>query len=158
MIAFLNSKFFLSTFIQYFTMTWTYVIFLYSTFPMNQRLLNLEKFYLFQTYQKIKTLPQVPITKVGICESPSPNTITFIMVSISRCLDQTCLQFIFKLILNWSHWTLLDKSTSLNFHFISLIIPFVQSWKLMSKPSIFAFCCQNQDSRLIYCNTTWETW
>ncbi len=30
--------------------------------------------------------------------------------------------------------------------------------ELRSKPSIFAFCCQNQDSRLIYCNTTWQTW
>jgi hypothetical protein len=24
--------------------------------------------------------------------------------------------------------------------------------------SIFAFCCQNQDSRLIYCNIAWQTW
>lgn len=45
--------------------------------------------------QKINS-PQVPMTKVGICESPSPNTIALILVSISPCLDQTCLQFISK--------------------------------------------------------------
>jgi hypothetical protein len=44
MIAFLNSNFILSTFIQYFTMTSIYVVFLYSTVPMNQRLFHLEKF------------------------------------------------------------------------------------------------------------------
>jgi hypothetical protein len=52
MIAFLNSKFILSTFIQYFTMILIYVVFLYSTSPMNQRLFHLEKFYLFQTCTK----------------------------------------------------------------------------------------------------------
>lgn len=60
--------------------------------------------------------------------------------------------------LNWSHWTLLDKSTSPNFHFITLVMPFVQSWGAKEQALNFAFCCQNQDSRLIYCNTTWQTW
>lgn len=60
--------------------------------------------------------------------------------------------------INWSHWTLLDKSTSPNFHFITLVMPFVQSWGAKEQALNFAFCCQNQDSRLIYCNTTWQTW
>jgi hypothetical protein len=119
-------------------MTSTYVVFLYSTFPINQRLLHLEKFYLFQTCTKRLRLSTSPITRVGICESPSPNTIALIMVSISPCLDQTCLQFISKLTLNWCHWTLLDESTSPNFHFITLVIPFVQSRGV--KEQAFNFC------------------
>ncbi len=63
MVSFLNSNFILSTFIQYFTMTSPYVVFLYSTFPMNQRLLHLEKVYLFQTCPKRLTPHKFPLPK-----------------------------------------------------------------------------------------------
>jgi hypothetical protein len=44
-------------------MTSPYVIFLYSTFPMNQRLLHLENVYLFQTCPKTLTPNESPWPK-----------------------------------------------------------------------------------------------